>query len=64
MERLDTFGQRVLFAMVRPVVESGDRFVQFLEAVRARLARASEAVKVSDKFDFTPHLTLCKVRKV
>ena len=57
---MDTFGQRVLFAMVRPV-ESGDRFVQFLEAVRARLARASEAVKVSDKFDFTPHLTLCKV---
>lgn len=51
----------MLFAKVRP--ESGDRFVEFLEVVRARLAGASEAVSVSDKFDFTPHMTLCKVRQ-
>ena len=61
VEGLGTFGQRVLFARVRP--ESADRFVALLEAVRARLAAASAAVEVSDKFDFTPHLTLCKVRK-
>ena len=64
MEGLSTFGQRVLFARVRPETESGlDRFLALLEAVRARLAAASAAVEVSDKFDFTPHLTLCKVRK-
>ena len=46
---------------VRP--ESGDLFVQLIDAIRSRLSRASGAVSVSDKFDFTPHLTLCKVRK-
>ena len=60
VDGLGTFGQRVLFARVRP--ESADRFAALLEAVRARLAAASAAVAVSDKFDFTPHLTLCKVR--
>ena len=63
MDGLGTFGQRVLFARVRPETESGlDRFAELLEAVRARLAAASAAIEVSDKFDFTPHLTLCKVR--
>ena len=61
VEGLSTFGQRILFAKVRP--ESGDRFAVLLEAVRARLSVASEAVSVSDKFDFMPHLTLCKVSR-
>lgn len=38
-------------------------FLSLVTAVRQRLASASPAVAVTDKFEFTPHLTVCKVSR-
>ncbi len=57
---LDTFGQRVLYAKVNSEPQESD-FWEFVSAVKNRVALTSDAVSVTNKFEFTPHLTICKV---
>ena len=61
VEGLDTFGQRVLYAKIRP--EPEEEFYALISAIQNRIAETSGAVTVSDKFGFTPHMTLCKVNR-
>ena len=57
---LDTFGQRVLFAKVEANPE--DKFWMFISEIKNRIAETSSNVVVTNKFEFTPHMTLIKVR--
>ncbi len=61
IQGLDTFGQRVLYAKVHPEPEES-HFWEFVSAVKNRVSLTSDAVSVTNKFEFTPHLTVCKVR--
>jgi len=55
---LKTFGHRVLYAPVAPCTS----FSATVEAVRTRL-RHVEGVKLTNSFDYVPHLTLLKVSR-
>jgi 2'-5' RNA ligase len=61
LEGLDTFGQRVLFAKVVP--ETDTAFWEFIAIIKNRIALTSANVMVTNKFEFTPHLTIVKVSR-
>jgi len=56
---LDTFGQRVLYAKV----EENEQFWRFVGEIRHRVACTSSNIVVTNKFEFEPHLTVCKVSR-
>ena len=58
---LNTFGQRVLFAKVKPEPES--KFWEFISTVQNKISESSDEIKVTDKFEFEPHMTLVKVNR-
>ncbi len=59
---LDTFGQRVLYAKVKPQPRE-DLFWEFVSAVSNRVAATSDNVIVTNKFEFQPHVTVAKVSR-
>ena len=61
LKGLDTFGQRVLYANVIP--EPEEEFWMFLSEIKNRIAETSSNVTVTNKFEFTPHMTLLKVSR-
>jgi len=59
---LDTFGQRVLFGRVEPE-PSNELFWELISEIRNRVAETGSEVIVTNKFEFEPHLTVCKVSR-
>lgn len=58
---LDTFGQRVLFGKVHP--EPEDAFWELISIIQNKISETSPNVEVTNKFEFTPHLTVMKVNR-
>ena len=58
---LDTFGQRVLYAKVQP--EPDSKFWEFVSTVQNKISESSSEISVTNKFEFTPHMTLVKVNR-
>lgn len=61
VDGLDTFGQRVLYAKVHP--EPEETFWQFASLVNDAIAKTSDRVSVTNKFELMPHMTLIKVNR-
>lgn len=59
---LGTFGQRVLYAKVLPE-PTEEPFWLFISDLERMIANTSSNVIVTNKFEFTPHLTLVKVSR-
>ena len=61
IEGMETFGQRVLYGVVKP--EPKDVFWEFISVVANRIATTSPNIVVTNKFEFTPHLTVLKINR-
>eukprot|EP00095_Tigriopus_kingsejongensis_P002159 maker-scaffold248_size238799-snap-gene-1.24 protein:Tk02159 transcript:maker-scaffold248_size238799-snap-gene-1.24-mRNA-1 annotation:"hypothetical protein SPRG_11048" len=58
---LDTFGQRVLYGKVQP--EPEEAFWTLISTIQNKISQTSPNVVVTNKFEFTPHLTVMKVNR-
>ena len=60
MEGLKTFGQRVLYADVKP--EPSESFTEMYDLILSRFGHAKH-IHINNKFEYHPHMTLLKVNR-
>jgi len=61
IEKLKTFGHRVVYADVIPTCSQ--LFYQLVNMVRQSVENSSDLLNITNSFDFVPHLTVAKVSR-
>ena len=61
IEKLKTFGHRVVYAEVLP--SNSQLFYQLVNIVRESVENSSDLLNITNSFDFVPHLTIAKVSR-
>jgi len=61
VQRLNNFGQRVVYAEVTPACHQ--TLQSLVSCVQQRVRDAGDNVVLNDKFGFVPHVTLAKVSR-